>query len=68
MDTLLHDKQNISPLSMLKLPLEYFLALSFTVKLGGRCNLVFLVKETVGVFTANLSMRMLVLYSTIKMK
>ena len=48
------DKQNITP--SLNIPVGYFLAQSWAVRLGRRWELAFLVEETVGVFTTNVSM------------
>ena len=49
--TILHDKQNISPWSTWNIPVGYFLAWSWAVRLGERWKLAFLDKETVVIFT-----------------
>ena len=43
--------KNISPSSMWNIPVGYFLAQSWAVRLGGGWELAFLVEETVGPFT-----------------
>ena len=49
--TILQCKQNFSPLFTWNVPVRYFLARSWAVRLGGRSELAFMVEETVRVFT-----------------